>query len=98
MCGIASDILRAMCIPLPFMGIYILIGMILQNIGRFGKATLVTVAESGIFLIPSALMLTAVLGYTGLVWCKPVSSVSAVIFAVLISRKTFKYDLKEAAQ
>lgn len=97
-CGIASDILRAMCIPLPFMGIYILIGMFLQNIGRFGKATLVTVAESGIFLIPSALMLTAVLGYTGLVWCKPVSSVSAVIFAVLISRKTFKYDLKEAMQ
>lgn len=80
----AADILRAQCVSLPFMAYYILIGMKLQNIGRFAAATSVTVAQNGIFLVPAALIFTYIAGYTGLVWCRCVSDICALIFSIVI--------------
>lgn len=86
---IAIDILRAQCLVLPLMGYYILIGMLLQNIGKFGFATLVTVAENGLFLIPAVLLLPFVFGYSGFIWCKSISSVAALVFSFLIGTKVW---------
>ena len=69
--------LRAQCAVLPFMGFYILAGMLLQNTGRFGAATLVTVAENGLFLVPAALILPALSGLKGLILCRPAAGVCA---------------------
>ena len=82
--GVGSDILRAQCFVLPFMGYYILSGMLLQNIGRFGAATLITAAESGLFLIPAALTLPRALGLEGLIMCKPAASACAAVFSLII--------------
>ena len=90
MCGTGADMLRAQCVCLPFMAYYILIGMLLQNIGRFGAAILVTVAENGTFLIPLALILPSLFGYGGLIWCKPAAGVCALIFSFIIGNKNYK--------
>ncbi len=95
--GFAGDILRAQCISLPFMAYYILIGMQLQNIGRFGAATCVTIAQNGTFLIPIALIMTIAGGYAGLVWCRSASDICALLFSIVLgSRISGKYINKKA--
>ncbi|SEQ55262.1 hypothetical protein SAMN02910382_03403 [Butyrivibrio sp. TB] len=69
----AVILLRAQLSVMPFMGYYILIGMLLQNIGRFGRATLVTVSENGLFLIPVTFIMPTIMGIEGLTLCKPLS-------------------------
>ncbi|MBQ9663554.1 MAG: MATE family efflux transporter [Oscillospiraceae bacterium] len=91
----ASDFLRAFSTVLPFMGYYILIGMLMQNIGRFGQATLITTMENGLFLIPLALALPPVFGYPGLLWCKPAASLCALLCSLLIGTRAWRRYLKE---
>lgn len=88
--SIGASMLRCQCIVIPFMGYYILIGMLLQNIGKFGLATIVTTAESGLFLIPALLILPRISGVTGLEWCKPVSGACAVLLSLLIGTRAWK--------
>ncbi|MCR5676067.1 MAG: MATE family efflux transporter [Lachnospiraceae bacterium] len=82
--SLATRFIRAQCVILPFMGYYVLCGMFLQNIGRFGEATLVTVSENGLFLIPSVLILPRILGMDGLVWCRPAASLAALGLSIVI--------------
>lgn len=69
------SILRYQCISFPLMGFYILVGMLLQNIGKFGKASVCAAARQGIFLLPAILILPYFLGITGLFLCQPVADV-----------------------
>lgn len=92
---IGVSILKAQCTVLPFMGYYILIGMLLQNIGRFGTATLVTIAENGTFLIPVVLILPLLFGFDGLIWCKPVASVCAFLFSLMVGTRAWRKYLNE---
>ncbi|MCR5687965.1 MAG: MATE family efflux transporter [Lachnospiraceae bacterium] len=82
--AVVADILRSQAVSLPFMAYYILIGMQLQNIGRFGAATAVTVAQNGTFMIPAALLLSYFFGYRGLVCLRPVSDICALVFSMII--------------
>lgn len=93
--AITVDILKAQCLVLPFMGYYILIGMLLQNIGRFGCATLVTVAENGLFLMPTVFLLPVFFGYSGFIWCKSIASVAALVFSFVIGTKVWMKYLKD---
>ncbi|MCR5108722.1 MAG: MATE family efflux transporter [Lachnospiraceae bacterium] len=89
---LAIRMIHAQCMIMPFMGFYILCGMFLQNIGRFGTATLVTVAENGTFLIPAALIMPKLLGLNGLVYCKSAASLAALMLSLIIgSRAWDKY-------
>jgi Na+-driven multidrug efflux pump len=92
---IGASILKAQCAVLPFMGYYILIGMLFQNIGRFGAATLVTIAENGTFLIPAVLILPLLFGFDGLIWCKPVASVCAFLFSLVVGSRAWRKYLNE---
>ncbi len=87
---ISNRILQAQCLVWPFMGVYILIGMLLQNIGRFLDATLVTIGESGIFFIPAILILPELWGFDGIVWAKPAAGIGALLFSVLLGIKAWK--------
>jgi putative MATE family efflux protein len=93
--GVAADILNAYCFVLPFMGYYVLIGMLMQNIGRFGQAALITTMENGLFLLPMVLVLPRVWGYRGLVWCKPAASACALLFSALIGIRAWRRYLRE---
>ena len=81
---LAKRILQAQCVVLPFMGYYILIGMLLQNIGKFALATSVTTLENGFCLIPSLYLSCFLFGETGLVWYKPVASGAALLISLWI--------------
>lgn len=94
--ALAERLIRAQCVILPFMGFYVLCGMFLQNIGRFGQATLVTVSENGLFLIPSVLILPRLFGMDGLVWCRPAASLAALCLSLVIGTRAWrKYLIRE---
>ncbi|MCR4739912.1 MAG: MATE family efflux transporter [Lachnospiraceae bacterium] len=82
--NLAVRMIRAQCLIMPFMGFYILCGMFLQNIGRFGLATVVTMAENGTFLIPSMLIMPGLMGIEGLIYCRPAASLAALILSLAI--------------
>ncbi len=75
-------ILRLKLLVLPFMGVYILIGMLLQNIGEFFKSTVIKISENGIFLIPIVLILSNVWGLDGFILSMPIASICALVFSV----------------
>ncbi|PXV85063.1 putative MATE family efflux protein [Lachnotalea glycerini] len=87
---ISESILRAQCLVWPFMGFYVLIGMLLQNIGRFLEATLVTISENGIFFIPAILILPRIWGLSGIIWAKPAAGIGALLFSAMLGIKTWK--------
>ena len=86
---LAIRIIHAQCLIMPFMGFYILCGMFLQNIGRFGLATIVTIAENGTFLIPSALIMPRLMGLNGLVYCKSAASLAALLLSLVIGLRAW---------
>ncbi len=88
--AMSVKIIRSNCFILPFMGFYILCGMFLQNIGKFGQATLVTIAENGMFLIPAVLILPEIAGIEGLIWCKPVASICALILSLVVGLRALR--------
>lgn len=90
----AADFLNAFSFVLPFMGYYILIGMLMQNIGRFAQATFITTMEDGIFLIPLSCVCPLLFGYPGLVWSKSIASVCSLLFSMLIGMKAWKKYLR----
>jgi len=92
--NLAVSILHAQFVIMPFMGYYILCGMFLQNIGKFGKATLVTIAENGMFLIPSVLIMPRLFGLTGLIWCKSTASLCALLLSFIVGISAWKKYLK----
>ncbi len=69
--------------------------MMLQNIGRFGLATSVTVAENGTVFIPVMLISTHLWGMEGVMYCKPISSVISPLYSILIGTYAWKKYLKE---
>lgn len=81
---LAENMLEKWCVILPFMGYYILIGMLLQNIGRFALATSVTTLENGFCLIPVLLICSIVMGEDGLLWFKPIASGISLIISIFI--------------
>ncbi len=93
---LAIRIIHAQCLIMPFMGFYILCGMFLQNIGRFGLATIVTIAENGTFLIPSALIMPRLMGLNGLVYCKSAASLAALLLSLVIGLRA--WDVLDESQ
>lgn len=93
--ALAVKMIRAQCLILPFMGYYVLCGMFLQNIGRFGEATLVTISENGLFLIPSVLILTRKYALDGLIYCRPVASLLALCLSIVVGTYAWRKYLKE---
>ncbi len=92
---LAARMLKAQCVVLPFMGYYVLSGMMLQNIGRFGLATSVTVAENGTVFIPAILICSYLWKTEGIVLAKPVASAIALIYSVAIGTYAWRKYLCE---
>ena len=92
---LAVRMIHAQCYVMPFMGFYILCGMFLQNIKQFGKATIVTISENGTFLIPFVLILPRVMGLEGLIYCRPVSSIAALLLSLFIGIRAWNRYLRK---
>jgi len=82
---IGTFALRAQLFTLPLWG-YIVIGnMFTQSIGYSARATLLSIARQGIFLIPSLLILPRFLGLTGIQIAQPLSDACTFVLAIVIS-------------
>ncbi len=81
---LSAVIIRYQCISMPFMALYALSSMFLQNVGRYFSALLVSVARQGLFYIPLLLILPPVLGEFGFYIVQPVADLISVVFGLII--------------
>lgn len=78
---IGANVLRLQCLTFPFQGLVILSNMLLQNIGKTVRASLLSAARQGIFFLP-ALFLLLPLGMLGLELAQPIADVLSFVLAV----------------
>jgi putative MATE family efflux protein len=74
--------LRLRCLTFPLMGWVILNNMMLQTIGKAGKATILSLAWQGLFLLPCLFVLTPFLGILGVQVSQPVSDILTFALSV----------------
>ena len=78
--------LRLQLATMPLWGIIVMGNMFTQSIGYGVRATLLSIARQGIFLIPALLVLPRVLGLTGIQMAQPLSDALTFVFALVIMR------------
>ena len=79
---IGSLALRLQCITFPLMGWVILNNMMLQNIGKAGKATILALARQGVFLLPILFILAPLFGILGVQMSQPAADLATFLLSV----------------
>ena len=82
--------LRMQLLTLPLQGTVIMGNMMPQSIGYGFRATLVSTARQGIFLIPLLIVLTLSLGLLGIQCAQPLSDIATFLLALFVIRGIFK--------
>ena len=82
---IASRALRYQCLSLPLVGFITLTNMILQNIGRSVRATVMALARQGMFFLPILFSMSALFGLTGLELSQPLADLATFLLSVPMS-------------
>ncbi|WP_302451586.1 MATE family efflux transporter [Acidaminococcus fermentans] len=85
-----AQALRAQAMTFFLVPLTILTNMCLQTIRKTGGAMLVAAGRSGLFLIPTLLVLPRGFGLTGLVWSQSVSDLCGFLLAAVLIRKFFQ--------
>lgn len=81
---IGARILRLQCFTLPFIGFFAVSSMLMQNIGQYFLALIISVSRQGLFYIPLLFILPAVYGEFGIYLAQPVSDFLSFILAIII--------------
>jgi len=81
---IGTVALRWHCISFPLSAWIVMCNMMLQVVGRAGKASLISAARQGVFFIPLIFILPYCFGLFGVQICQPVADVCAFALAVPI--------------
>lgn len=76
--------LRLQLATMPLWGFIVMGNMFTQSIGYGVRATLLSIARQGIFLIPALLILPRVFGLIGIQSAQPISDVCTLIFTIVI--------------
>ncbi|SFE75628.1 MATE family efflux transporter [Peptostreptococcus sp. D1] len=84
---ISSNILHMQCITLPLLGYFSISSMLMQNIGKYFWASIISVSRQGIFYIPLLYILSNILGQFGIYLLQPVADVLSFLLAVIVARK-----------
>ena len=88
--AIGTRALRFQLSTLPLWGFIVMSNMLTQSIGYGARATLLSVARQGIFLIPALLVLPRVLGLTGIQIAQPISDVCTLVLTIVIISNVLK--------
>ena len=88
--AIGSRTLRCQALTFFLVPLTILTNMCLQTTRKTAGAMLVAAGRSGLFLIPTLLVLPRALGITGLEWSQSVSDFCGFLMAVVLIRKFFQ--------
>lgn len=80
-------ILRWQCVSLPFLAFFATSSMYMQNIGKYGKALIISIARQGIFYIPLLFILQKAMGEYGLFVLQPAADILSFLLSVVIVRR-----------
>ena len=84
---VGSEILRMQCITLPLLGYFAISSMLMQNIGQYFWASIISISRQGIFYIPLLYNLSNIFGEFGIYLLQPVADVLSFGLAVIVVRK-----------
>ncbi len=84
---VGSEILRMQCITLPLLGYFAISSMLMQNIGQYFWASIISISRQGIFYIPLLYILSNILGQFGIYLLQPVADVLSFGLAVIVVSK-----------
>jgi len=87
---LSAIIVRMQCFSLPFMALYALSSMFLQNVGRYFKALFISISRQGIFYIPLMIVLPLLYGEFGFYILQPIADILSVIFSIVIVAFSWK--------
>lgn len=80
--AIGTQTLRFQCFSLPLLGFIIPCNMMLQNIGKTVKASIVAMSRQGLCFLPLIFILPKFFGITGIELCQPIADILTFILAV----------------
>ena len=84
-------------ITLPLQGAVIMGNMMPQSIGYGFRATLVSTARQGIFLIPLLTIMTYTMGLLGIQCAQPLADIATFILSLFVIRGIFKEFPEDAS-
>ena len=87
---IGTTALRLQLSTLPLWGFIVMSNMLTQSIGYGARATLLSVARQGIFLIPALLVLPGALGLLGIQIAQPISDVCTLVLTIVVMSGVLK--------
>ena len=82
--SISVQILHMQCITLPFVGFFAVSSMLLQNIGKYLMASILSVSRQGIFFIPLLYILSGLFSQYGIYLLQPVADILSFALAVFM--------------
>ncbi|MCD8221122.1 MAG: MATE family efflux transporter [Clostridiales bacterium] len=88
--AIGTFALRAQLCTMPLWGFYTMSNMFSQSIGYGVRATIISCARQGLFLVPVLLVLPRLFGLTGLQLSQPTSDVLSFILSVVLVTNILK--------
>ena len=84
---VGAEILRMQCITMPLLGYFAISSMLMQNIGQYFWASIISISRQGIFYIPLLYILSNIFGEFGIYLLQPVADVLSFGLAVIVVRK-----------
>ena len=87
---IGTTALRLQLSTLPLWGFIVMSNMLTQSIGYGARATLLSIARQGIFLIPALLVLPGALGLLGIQIAQPISDVCTLVLTIVVMSGVLK--------
>ncbi|MHB9291661.1 MATE family, multidrug efflux pump [Hollandina sp. SP2] len=96
--SVGAFVLRAQCFSFPFLGWILLVGFMLQTIGKGIPASILAFSRQGLFLIPLIFLLVPVLGVLGIQICTPIADFCTFLLSLPLGIKTLRRDLTSPAR
>lgn len=89
---IGTQILRIQCFTLPLFGYFTISSMLMQNVGKYLLALIISISRQGLLYIPLLFILPSMFNQLGVYLVQPVADVFAFIFSFVVCLKYFQGD------
>ena len=90
--AIGIQILKIQSFTLPLLGYFTISSMLMQNVGKYFLALIISVSRQGILYIPLLFILPSIFNQFGVYLVQPVADIFAFIFSFIICLKYFNND------
>lgn len=91
----AKQMLRALMLSGPFLGIVFVNNNAFQGMGRGLASLLLSVSRQGVIFLPVLLLANALVGLDGLIFAQPVADIFSVVMALVMMHIIRKRDMRQ---